>query len=287
MEPRISRSAKTEERRNEMPVSNARLAVRALTVAYNSGKRSLVALRDLSLALAAGELVGLVGPNGCGKTTLIRAVTKVVKPISGEVWLCGDEVGSLAQAEIARRVAVVPQEPLLPEAFTALECVLMGRTPHLKLLENEGARDFDAARAAMERTGTWQLAERRVDELSGGERQRVVVARALAQETPVLLLDEPTAHLDIGHQASVLGLMRALCRDEGKAVLAVVHDLTLGAAHCDRLVMLRPGGTVAAEGSAEEVLRPALLAEVYETAVDVFPHPRTGRPVVAPRMEGG
>jgi ABC-type cobalamin/Fe3+-siderophores transport system ATPase subunit len=163
----------------------------------------------------------------------------------------------------------------------------MGRTPHLKLLENEGARDFQSARAAMERTGTWELADRRVDELSGGERQRVVVARALAQETPVLLLDEPTAHLDIGHQASVLGLMRALCRDEGKAVLAVVHDLTLGAAYCDRLVMLRPGGTVAAEGSAEEVLRPEFLEEVYGTAVDVFPHPRTGRPVVAPRTEGG
>jgi iron complex transport system ATP-binding protein len=287
MEPRISRSAKTEKRGNEMPVSNARLTVHALTVAYTSGKRSLVALRDLSLALAAGELVGLVGPNGCGKTTLIRAVTKIVKPVSGEVQLCGDEVGFLPQAEIARRVAVVPQEPLLPEAFTALECVLMGRTPHLKLLENEGARDFNAARAAMERTGTWQVADRRVDELSGGERQRVVVARALAQETPVLLLDEPTAHLDIGHQASVLGLMRALCRDEAKAVLAVVHDLTLGAAYCDRLVMLRPGGTVAAEGRAEEILRPLLLEEVYGAAVDVFPHPRTGRPVVAPRMRGG
>ena len=270
-----------------MLASNPRLAVHALTVAYTSGKRSLVALRDLSIAITAGELVGLVGPNGCGKTTLIRAVTKVVKPVSGEVQLCGDEVGSLPQAEIARRVAVVPQEPLLPEAFTALECVLMGRTPHFKLLENEGARDFKSARAAMERTGTWELADRRVDELSGGERQRVVVARALAQETPVLLLDEPTAHLDIGHQASVLGLMRALCRDEGKAVLAVVHDLTLGAAYCDRLVMLRPGGTVAAEGSAEEVLRPELLEEVYGTAVDVFPHPRTGRPVVAPRTEGG
>src|SRR2546427_5666446 len=172
MEPRISRTTTTEKRKNEMPVSNARLKVRALTVAYLSGKRSLVALRDLSLALAAGELVGLVGPNGCGKTTLIRAVTKVVKPVSGEVQICGDEVGSLAQAEIARRVAVVPQEPLLPEAFTALECVLMGRTPHLKLLENEGARDFDAARAAMERTGTWQLAERRGDGLAGGEGER-------------------------------------------------------------------------------------------------------------------
>jgi iron complex transport system ATP-binding protein len=277
----------TEKRKNELPVGAPQLFVRALTVAYASGKQSLVALRDLSLAVATGELVGLVGPNGCGKTTLIRAVTKVVKPVIGEVRLCGDEVGALPQAEVARRVAVVPQEPVLPEAFTALDCVLMGRTPHLRLLENEGARDFDAARSAMERTGTWELARRRVDELSGGERQRVVVARALAQETPVLLLDEPTAHLDIGHQASVLGLMRALCRDERKAVLAVVHDLTLGAAYCDRLVMLRPGGTVAVEGSAEEVLRPELLEAVYGTATDVFPHPRTGRPVVAPRTEGG
>jgi len=280
------RQAETEKRKNELPARSARLSVHALTVAYSSGKRSIVALCGLSLAVAPGQLLGLVGPNGCGKTTLIRAVTKVVKPASGEVLLCGDEVGLLRQSEIARRVAVVPQEPLLPEAFTAFECVLMGRTPHLKLLENEGARDLDAARAAMERTGTWQLAERRVDELSGGERQRVVVARALAQETPVLLLDEPTAHLDIGHQASVLGLMRALCRDEGKAVLAVVHDLTLGAAYCDRLVMLRPGGVLAAEGSAEEVLRPDLLGEIYGAAADVFPHPRTGRPVVAPRTEG-
>src|SRR6266545_1039157 len=232
-------------------------------------------------------MLGLVGPNGSGKTTLIRAVTKVVSPVSGEIRIGGEDVVSLSQIEVARRVAVVPQEPLLPEAFTALECVLMGRTPHLRLLENEGAGDFEAARQAMVRTDTWELAERPVGELSGGERQRVVVARALAQETPVLLLDEPTAHLDIGHQASVLGLMRALCRDEGKAVLAVVHDLTLGAAYCDRLVMLRPGGAVAAEGSAEEVLRPELLEEVYGTAADVFPHPRTGRPVVAPHTEGG
>jgi iron complex transport system ATP-binding protein len=184
-------------------------------------------------------------------------------------------------------VAVVPQEPLLPEAFTALECVLMGRTPHLKLLENEGARDFQAAHAAMKVTNTWELADRAVGQLSGGERQRVVVARALAQKTPVLLLDEPTAHLDIGHQASVLGLMRSLCREEGKAVLAVVHDLTLAAAYCDRLVLLRPGGSVVADGSPREILRAELLAEVYGARVDVFPHPATGRPVVAPRTEAG
>ena len=260
------------------------LDVRGLTVSYAGGKRKLVALRDVSLALAAGEVLGLVGPNGCGKTTLIRTVTRVVAFENGEVRLCGDDVVSLSQMEIARRVAVVPQEPVLPEAFSALECVLMGRTPHLRLLENEGARDFEVGRVAMERTDTWDLAERRLGELSGGERQRVVVARALAQETPVLLLDEPTAHLDIGHQASVLGLMQALCREEGKAVLAVVHDLTLAAAFCDRLVLLRAGGSVVAEGTPEEIVRAEVLSEVYGAAVEVFAHPRTGRPVVAPRV---
>jgi iron complex transport system ATP-binding protein len=275
------------EIRKSKEVAGALLHVRALTVAYATGKHSLVALRDVSLNVASGELVGLVGPNGCGKTTLIRAVTKVVTPVGGEIHIDCDNVASLAQVEIARRVAVVPQEPLLPEAFTALECVLMGRTPHLRLLENEGARDFEAARTAMQRTDTWELAERPVGRLSGGERQRVIVARALAQETPLLLLDEPTAHLDIGHQASVLGLMRSLCRDQGKAVLAVVHDLTLAAAYCDRLALLRAGGTVVAEGTPRQILRSELLSEVYGASVDVFPHPATGRPVVAPRTEGG
>jgi iron complex transport system ATP-binding protein len=260
------------------------LEARELTVAYASGKREIVALREVSLALVAGEVLGLVGPNGSGKTTLIRAVTRVVRPSSGEVWLDGVDVRSLSQMEVARRVAVVPQEPALPLAFSALECVLMGRTPHLRLLENEGASDFEAARRAMERTETWEFAERPVGELSGGERQRVVVARALAQETPVLLLDEPTAHLDIGHQAAVLALMRELCREEGKAVLAVVHDLTLAAAYCDRLVLLAPGGTVAAEGTPNEILQSDVLSAVYGTEVEVFAHPRTGRPVVAPRM---
>jgi ABC-type cobalamin/Fe3+-siderophores transport system ATPase subunit len=286
VQTRIFRQSQNKKRKNELP-SRGSLSVRALTVAYTAGKHSLVALRDVSLDVARGELVGLVGPNGSGKTTLIRAVTKVVHPVSGEIRIAGDEVTTLSQVEIARRIAVVPQEPLLPEAFTALECVLMGRTPHLRLLENEGARDFEAARTAMQRTDTWELAERPVGQLSGGERQRVVVARALAQETPLLLLDEPTAHLDIGHQASVLGLMRTLCRGEGKAVLAVVHDLTLAAAYCDRMVLLRPGGSVAADGSAGEILRPELLSDVYQAQVDVFPHPATGRPVVAPRTEGG
>jgi iron complex transport system ATP-binding protein len=263
-----------------------RLEVRDLTVCYSSAREQRLALRDVSLQLFAGELLGLVGPNGSGKTTLLRAVTRVVRPLAGQVRVCGDYVSTLSQRELACRVAVVPQDPLLPDSFSAFDCVLMGRTPHLRLLQNEGRLDHEATQRAMILTETQSLAERPVGQLSGGERQRVVVARALAQETPVLLLDEPTAHLDIGHQAGVLGLMRTLCRDQGKAVLAVVHDLTLAASYCDRLVMLRGGGTVVAEGSAADTLTKELLSEVYGADVDVFPHPRTGRPVVAPRTDG-
>lgn len=261
------------------------LAADGVTVAYKSGGRELVALRDVSLALQAGEVVGLVGPNGSGKTTLIRAVTGVVRPGTGRVLVDGVDITRLRQRELARLVAVVPQDPVLPPAFNSLSCVLMGRTPHLRLLQNEGASDLDAARRAMLATDTWRLAHRLLGELSGGERQRVVVARALAQETAVLLLDEPTAHLDLGHQAGVLDLMRQCARDDGKAVLAVVHDLTLAARYCDRLVMLR-GGTVVASGAPADVLTTELLHEVYGVAVDVFPHPVTGRPVVAPGGEG-
>jgi iron complex transport system ATP-binding protein len=197
----------------------------------------------------------------------------------------GLDITHLRQAALARLVAVVPQDPVLPPAFSALSCVLMGRTPHLRLLQNEGAGDLQAARRAMLATDTLRFADRLLGELSGGERQRVVVARALAQETAILLLDEPTAHLDLGHQAGVLELMRRCARDDGKAVLAVVHDLTLAARYCDRLVMLR-GGAVVASGAPADVLTPELLRQVYGVAVDVFPHPVTGRPVVAPGGEG-
>jgi iron complex transport system ATP-binding protein len=261
------------------------LAVSGVSVTYHPGGRDIIALCDASLSLSGGEVVGLVGPNGSGKTTLIRIVTGVVRPDSGHVTIAGRDAERMRQVELARQIAVVPQEPVLPPAFTALACVLMGRTPHLRLLQNEGASDLEAARRAMLATDTWLLADRLLGELSGGERQRVVVARALAQETPILLLDEPTAHLDLGHQASVLGLMRGFARNDGKAVLAVVHDLTLAARYCDRLVMLN-NGSVVADGKPDEVLTPERLRQVYGVTVDVFPHPTTGRPVVAPGDEG-
>ena len=262
------------------------LEVRGVSVRYSSAGREIDALTGVSLCVNSGELVGLFGPNGSGKTTLVRAVTGSVVPRAGRVLLLGDEVGRLSQREIALRAAVVPQDPALPPMFTALDCVLMGRTPHLRLLQKEGRADLHAARRAMLATDTFSLADRPLGELSGGERQRVVIARALAQETALLLLDEPTAHLDIGHQAAVLRLMQSLCRSEGKAVIAVVHDLTLAAQFCDRLIMLS-GGRIVAQGPAAEVLRPELLAQVYRARVDVLAHPATGRPVVAPSTEGG
>ncbi|MCH8920408.1 MAG: ABC transporter ATP-binding protein [Chloroflexi bacterium] len=251
--------------------------MRGLTVAY--GAR--VALRDVSLSLPVGELLGLVGPNGSGKTTLIRAVSGVVAPQAGGVSLDGDDALRLSPKEVALRVAVVPQNPQLPPAFTALELVLMGRTPHLKLLQGEGQGDLRAARGAMLATDTWELAGRRIGELSGGERQRLLVARALAQETPLLLLDEPTAHLDVGHQAATLRLMARLCRSEGKAVLAAVHDLTLAAQFCHRLVMLHQGRVIV-EGTPGEVLTRERLRQVYGASLHVLSHPVTGRPVLAP-----
>jgi iron complex transport system ATP-binding protein len=197
------------------------------------------------------------------------------------VLLAGRPVPSLDARQIALRAAVVPPNAALPEPFTALEVVLMGRTPHLRLLQSEGAADLEAARRAMLATDTLALAERPVRELSGGERQRLLVARALAQETPVLFLDEPTAHLDVGHQAAVLALMLGLTRNGGKAVLAAIHDLTLAAQFCHRLVMLHEGRVVA-EGDPWDVLAPERLRAVYGARVRVFPHPLNGRPVVVP-----
>ncbi|MFH1086956.1 MAG: ABC transporter ATP-binding protein [Chloroflexota bacterium] len=229
-------------------------------------------LHDVTFRAAPGEILGLIGPNASGKSTLLKGLTRLARLFSGQVLAGGRDVKDYRREELARLIAAVPQNPALPDAFTAFEVVLMGRTPHLGFLRYEGGKDISIAWQAMEMTRTSGLAERRVGELSGGERQRVVVARALAQQPRALLLDEPTAHLDISHQVEVLDLVRAFCLEQKLTVVAALHDLNLAAQYCDRLVMLS-AGRVYAQGIPGDVLTAKNIERVYGAEVCVCPHP--------------
>ena len=237
-----------------------------------------VALDRASFAVSAGEVVGLVGPNGSGKTTAVRAASRALRPADGTVLLAGRDPYRLSARAAARLAAVVPQEVVPAFEFTAWEVIAMGRTPYLSTLGAGGPEDHRRIREALRLAGVEQFADRPLAELSGGEKQRVILAQALAQEAPVLLLDEPTTHLDLRHVVEAMATVRTLARD-GRAVLAVLHDLNLASATCDRLVVLDEGRVVA-DGTAEEVLTPDLLREVYGVEADVHPHPVTGRPTV-------
>jgi iron complex transport system ATP-binding protein len=255
-------------------MNTLQLRAEGISFAY----RDQVVLNDIDLAIQPGELVGVIGPNGSGKSTLIKCLSRALTPQQGRVWLDGRELSSLTAQQIARHVAVVSQAVELPPGFTAFEIVMMGRIPHLAWWQNETAHDRDIVRAAMEATQTWTLADRLVNHLSGGERQRVVIARALAQEPQILLLDEPTAHLDIKHQIEVMELVRRLNRERGLAVLIVSHDLNLAAQYCSRLVLFKDG-RVYTSGSPRQVISPEILREVYGVDLLVLPHPHTQQPM--------
>jgi iron complex transport system ATP-binding protein len=239
-------------------------------------------LRGLSLAVGRGRLACVLGPNGSGKTTLLRLMTGLARPGSGEIRVLGAPLGSYRGAALARSVAYVPQETLPAVGFTALETVLMGRSPHTGVLGFETAADWHAARVALRQTDAEAFADRSLEELSGGERQRVIIARALAQEPQVILLDEPTSFLDIRHQHAIFGLLVRLVREQAKTVVCVSHDVSLAAAYADDLVLLSHG-RVAAAGTPAEVVRPQVLSDVYETPVEVRTDEATGRPYVLPR----
>jgi iron complex transport system ATP-binding protein len=253
-----------------------RLALRGIELAL--GGRSVLVGADL--AVAPGEVVGLLGRNGAGKTTLLRVASGLLAPDAGQVLLDGQPLRALDRRARARAVAVVPQETHFPFPFTVAEVVLMGRAPHLGWLGFEGRADRAAAREAMERLGILELADRSILELSGGERQLAVLARALAQAPRLLLLDEPTAFLDLRHRLEVLARVGELAA-AGTGALVVSHDLGVAARCCDRLALLA-GGRVLVAGRPEEVLTPAALRAAYGIEADVGPGP-DGRPVVVPR----
>ena len=240
------------------------------------------AVAGASIAVAKGEVVGVIGPNAAGKSTLARLCCGLLVPQQGTVTLQEVPIEKLSRRERARRVAFLPQHPPHDLSFTAREVALMGRAPHLGLWALEGPRDFERAREGLREMDALDLADRPVSQLSGGERQRVFLARAFAQEAALLVLDEPTAALDLSHQVLLVNALRRRAREGGGALL-VLHDLALAGAACDRLALM-DRGRVVAQGAPGEVLRPDVLGPVYGTQVEVMMHPSTGQPLVAPRI---
>ena len=253
------------------------LQIEAISVSY--GPRRV--LSDLSLEVASGQMLALIGPNGAGKSTLLRAVSGVIPAQSGRARVDGSDLLHLSPIQRARLLAVVPQAANLPPAFSAWETVLLGRTPYLNFLGQVSARDEEIARQAMTRVEALDLAERRIGELSGGEQQRILLARALAQSTPILLLDEPTVHLDLQHQVSLMEAVQTLAHTDGLAVLIALHDLNLAARYADRVALL-VSGEIKAVGTPRQVLTPELISLAYHLSVQVIPHPFADVPLVLP-----
>jgi iron complex transport system ATP-binding protein len=237
-------------------------------------------LRGIDLRLEPGEMLALIGPNGAGKSTLLRLAGGILRPSAGRASLLDRDLRTIGPRDVARQVAVVPQEGPIPIGLLVREMVGLGRTPYARLLLGPTARDREMVEWALAAAGVDELAERFVDELSGGERQRVILARALAQEPRLLLLDEPTANLDLHHQVTMLELVRGLTRDRGLAVLAAVHDLQLAALYCDRVALMH-AGRIVSQGPPEAVLTESLLLEAFGKRVVLSEHPTHGVPLVA------
>ncbi|HNT53488.1 MAG TPA: ABC transporter ATP-binding protein [Anaerolineaceae bacterium] len=240
-----------------------KLEVQSLVVQY--GNR--VAINGISFCLNSGEVLAVIGPNGAGKTSLLRALSGIQPAFSGQMLLNGQDLAQLSPIERARSMAVVPQARQLPSMFTGYQTVMLGRTPHINWLGRTRYQDEEAVQQAMQRTGTLELADRRVDELSGGEQQRLLLARALAQGSPLLLLDEPTTHLDLHYQINLMDSIRSLANDDGLAVLLVTHDLHLVAQYAHRVALLVKG-EILSQGSSKQVLTPELLSQAYQIPPD-------------------
>jgi iron complex transport system ATP-binding protein len=250
-------------------------------VSFRYAPEAPLVVDGVSVRLAAGALTGILGPNGSGKTTLLRLLSGTRRPTSGRVRLGQRPLDELSRRDVARQIAVVPQETELAFEYTAIEIVLMGRHPHLGLFAVEGPDDIRIARDAMASTGTSHLADRPFHQLSGGEKQRVVIAAALAQSATLLLLDEPTASLDLGYQLEVSSLLERLNREQGVTMALSTHDLNLAASICRDLILMRDGRVVAT-GPTADVLTPENVQRLYDVEADVHVHGTTGHVTVVP-----
>jgi iron complex transport system ATP-binding protein len=256
------------------------LQIDKIHFAYNGSP----VIRDISFTVDRGDFIGLIGPNGSGKTTLLKLIDGILKPAQGTICIHNTPIRQMKRIDLAKIVAVVPQVTPLIFPFTVQEVVLMGRTPHLGKWRFEGEKDFAIIERVMEKTDTLALARRSMNRLSGGEFHRVLIARALAQEPQILLLDEPTAFLDIRHQVDFLNLIQALNEEQGLTVIAVTHDINLASHYCKRIALLKEG-QIQAIGHPDEVVTEEQIQTVYHTPVIVDRHPVTGRPRVTPKRE--
>jgi iron complex transport system ATP-binding protein len=247
----------------------------------DAGPPVLPGVQDVTIRVERGSIVGILGPNGSGKTTLLRLLAGMLRPESGHVTLNGANVASLPRAALARSIAVVPQETHLAFDYTVLEIALMGRYPHLGTFELEGPRDVAIAREALAATGTLALERRSFATLSGGEKQRVVIASALAQEAEILLLDEPTASLDLGYQFDIAALLARLNRERALTIVVATHDLNFAASLCGSVVMLSEGRVTAA-GPTDDTLTSMSIQALYGVVADVYPHHAAGHLTVVP-----
>ena len=254
-----------------------RLTIKNVDCYYGSTK----VLESVSFRVEDGDFVGIIGPNGSGKTTLLKCVSGILKPKVGTVLIDDFNLELLGRCELAKRMAVVPQESYVGFNFKVLDVVLMGRNPYLEGFRSESEHDFKVAYEAMRLTGILHLADRPITEVSGGEKQRVIIARALAQEPEILLLDEPTLHLDLNHQIEIMSLLKELCRKKGLTILAVFHDFNLASKYCDSLILLSRGKIVSL-GSCEEVLTSENIEKVFGVRVAVKHNPITGSLYVIP-----
>ena len=255
----------------------ARLCATGVSLAYDDH----VVVDHLDLDVPDGKVTAIIGPNACGKSTLLKALARLLRPSKGQVILDGELIHKLATKDVARRLGLLPQAPIAPEGISVVDLVARGRTPHQKLFQQWSTSDEAAVRSALAATGTAVLADRTVDELSGGQRQRVWIAMALAQETELLLLDEPTTFLDIAHQIDVLDLVAQLNTDRGRTVVVVLHDLNLACRYADHVVAMR-NGSIVASGAPCDVIDADTVHAVFGLQSVVIDDPVSGTPLVVP-----
>lgn len=264
------------------PTPGARLQARGVTIGYDNQP----VVHDLSIDVIDGSVTAIIGPNGCGKSTLLRSMARLLSPVSGDVLLDGEVISSISSKEVARRMALLPQTPIAPDGLRVGDLVARGRHPHQKWFQQWSPEDEAAVDEALAWTDISELKNRSLDHLSGGQRQRAWIAMALAQDTGLLLLDEPTTYLDLAHQVEVLDLVARLNRDRGRTVVMVLHDLNLAARYADVIVVMHQGQIVA-KGTSIDVFTPEMLSEVFGLSADVIPDPRTGLPIIVPTSWAG